>query len=62
MFLGLPIVSISIKNRFVQVVLKGDSEIMHEKLSSLSPAVIEEMPLDFEEAFIYDVKKEGMLI
>ena len=62
MFLGLPVVSISMKNRFVQIVLKGDSTEMQEKLNALSPAVIEEMPLDFEEAFIYDVKKEDMPI
>ena len=60
MFSSLPIVSISIKNRFVQIVLRGDGEEMREKLSALSPAVMDEMPLDFEETFIHDVKKEGI--
>ena len=62
MFASLPILSISIKNRFVQVVLRGESEEMREALMALSPAVIDEMPLDFEETFIHDVRKEDMTI
>ena len=58
----LPIISLTIKNRFVQIVLKGASYEMMERLNALSPAVIDEMPLDFEETFIYDVKKEDMPI
>ncbi len=58
MFAGLPRVSITIKNRFVQIVLEGSSDEMREKLEALSPVVIDEMPLDFEEAFIHDVRKE----
>ena len=60
-FQGLPILSLSIRSRFVQVVLEGDAVEMRERLSSLSPAVMDEMPLDFEETFIHDVSKEGML-
>ena len=60
-FHGLPIVSLTIKNRFVQIVLEGDSAEMRERLSALSPAVMDEMPLDFEETFIHDVRKGGML-
>ena len=62
MFASLPILSISIKNRFVQIVLRGESEEMRERLMALSPAVIDEMPLDFEETFIHDVRKEDMTI
>ena len=60
-FAGLPIVSLIIKNRFVQIVLEGDAAQMRERLEALSPAVMDEMPLDFEETFIHDVRKEGML-
>ena len=60
-FAGLPVVSLNIKNRFVQVVLEGDSLEMRKKLEALSPAVMDEMPLDFEEAFIHDVRK-GMTV
>ena len=61
-FRGLPVVSLIIKNRFVQIVLEGPSDEMRERLESLSPAVIDEMPLDFEETFIHDVTKGGMTI
>ena len=59
MFGELPVVSLVIKNRFATVVLRGDSDEMRERLEALSPAVIDEMPLDFEESFIYDVRKDG---
>lgn len=58
-FASLPIVSLTIKNRFVQIVLEGESDEMRERLTQLSPAVIDEMPLDFEEAFIHDVRRRG---
>ena len=61
-FSELPIVSLIIKNRFVQIVLEGKSDDMREKLEALSPAVMDEMPLDFEETFIHDVRKEGMIV
>ena len=60
-FHGLPIVSLTIKNRFVPIVLEGAGIEMRERLEALSPAVMDEMPLDFEETFIHDVRKEGML-
>ncbi len=52
----LPIVSLVIKGRFVTVVLEGESDDMKAKLNALSPAVMDEMPLDFEEVFIHDVE------
>lgn len=59
-FSSLPVVSLENNGRFVRVVLEGEAEEMKEKLLLLSPAVIEEMKLDFEEVFIHDVeKKEG---
>ncbi len=59
-FSSLPVVSLENNGRFVRVVLEGNSEEMKAKLLLLSPAVIEEMKLDFEEVFIHDVeKKEG---
>ena len=61
-FSELPTVSLIIKSRFVQIVLEGKSDEMREKLEALSPAVMDEMPLDFEETFIHDVRKEGMIV
>lgn len=61
LFSHLPVVSLTVKNRFVQIVLAGDGDDMREKLEALSPAVMDEMPLDFEETFIHDVRK-GMTV
>ncbi len=61
-FADLPVVSLTIKNRFVQVILEGSVEEMEKRLIALSPAVIDEMPLDFEETFIHDVKKGGTAV
>ena len=59
-FSSLPVVSIENNGRFVRIVLEGDSKEMKAKLLLLSPAVVDEMKLDFEEVFIHDVeKKEG---
>ncbi len=55
-FEGLPIVSLEIKGRFATVVLKGESGDMCACLEQLNPAVMDELPLDFEEAFIHDVE------
>lgn len=56
LFEGLPIVSLDIKGRFVTIVLRGESEDMYAVLEQLGPAVMDRLPLDFEEAFIHDVE------
>ena len=56
LFDGLPIVSLDIKGRFVTIVLRGESEDMYAVLEQLGPAVMDQLPLDFEEAFIHDVE------
>ncbi|MBQ7291483.1 MAG: ABC transporter ATP-binding protein [Clostridia bacterium] len=58
-FAGLPTVKIEKNGRFFRVILEGDSEEMAEKLNLLSPAVIDEMPVDFEELFISEVEHRG---
>lgn len=59
MFEGFPTKALEIRGKFVTAVFTADSEEILPKLIELSPAVIEEMTLDFEEAFIYDVEKKG---
>ena len=58
-FWGFPITSIEKNGRFVRVVLEGSSEKMKNLLQGLNPAVLEEMPMDFEEIFIHEVEKRG---
>jgi len=54
----LPIVSLEKSEKFVKVVLEGQSDEMLAKLEALSPAIIEELPMNFEEVFISEVGKE----
>lgn len=58
LFDDLPVVSLNKSGRFVKIVLKGNREEMRLKLMKLEPAVIEEMPVDFEETFISEVLKK----
>ncbi len=57
-FAHLPVFAVQVRGRFVQVVLEGENTQMREELEKLNPAVMDEMPLDFEEMFIYDVQKK----
>lgn len=59
LFEGFPVASLSYSGRFVRVILRGDREEMAERLRALSPAVMEEMAMNFEEAFISEVEEEG---
>lgn len=58
-FSGLPTVRIEKNGRFFRVILEGSSEEMAEKLRLLGPAVMDEMPVDFEEMFISEVEHRG---
>ena len=59
LFAGLPVASLEKNGRFVRVVLEGNATELKPLLEALSPAVIEEMPMDFEEIFIHEVEKRG---
>lgn len=56
MFDGLPVVSLSVRARFVDVTLRGNADDLYAALTALGPAVIDELPPDFEDTFISDVK------
>jgi ABC-2 type transport system ATP-binding protein len=58
-FASLPVISIEKTGRFVRVVLEGREEDMKTALEKLSPAVLEQMPMDFEEMFIHEVEGKG---
>ena len=49
---GLNPVNIKITNRFVVGVFNGSKDEVYPNLLNLNPAVIDELPLNFEEAFI----------
>lgn len=58
-FDGLPVVAIEKSGRFVRIVLKGESEKMQSALEALSPVIVEQMKMDFEEMFIHEVEERG---
>lgn len=58
-FAHLPVASLEKSGRFVRVVLEGSATELKPLLEALSPAVIEEMSMDFEEMFILEVEKRG---
>lgn len=60
-FCGLPAVSIEMSGRFTRIVLKGNAEQMRTRLEALEPAVVEQMPMDFEEMFIREVDERRHL-
>ena len=39
--------------------LKGESEKMQSALEALSPVIVEQMKMDFEEMFIHEVEERG---
>ncbi|MBQ8398347.1 MAG: ABC transporter ATP-binding protein [Clostridia bacterium] len=60
-FAEMPTLSVEQTGRFVRIVLEGDAAEMKEALLKLHPAVIEEMPMDFEELFIHEVNERGYM-
>lgn len=52
---GLKVVNLKINNRFVVGVFDGSKDEVLPKLLSLGPAVMDEIPLNFEEAFIESI-------
>ena len=60
-FAHLPVASLERNGRFVRIVLEGSSTELKPRLAELDPAVMEEMPMDFEETFIHEVKRRGYM-
>ena len=61
LFAALPVLSIEQSGKFVRIVLEGNAAEMEEKLLMYAPAVLEEMPMDFEELFIHEVEERGYM-
>ena len=58
-FDNLPVVAIERNGKFIRIVLQGDRDTMYNSLLELSPAVIEEMKMDFEEAVISEIERSA---
>jgi len=58
-FGSLPVISIKSSGKFVNAVFDGEASEIEKILLGLSPTVIEQLPIDFEEIFINEVSKEA---
>ncbi len=58
-FGSLPVISIRSSGKFVNAVFDGEASEIEKILLGLSPTVIEQLPIDFEEIFINEVSKEA---
>lgn len=47
--------------RVITAVVRGDKEAVKEKLAAMKPIIMEEIPMDFEDMFIEEVKSRGYL-
>ena len=61
-FKNLPVVALEKSGRFFRVVLSGDAEKMLAELEGLSPLIVEQMDMDFEEMFIHEVEERRRYI
>lgn len=58
---GVEVLSFKTLGRVSTVITKGDKADITAKLSALSPAVLELVPLTLEEIFIYEMEVRGLL-
>ena len=59
MFAHLDILKCDIQSRVVNLVVKGNIEEVKEKLSILHPLMMEILPVNLEELFIFEMEKKG---
>lgn len=51
-----PLVNVTCIGRVAKVIAEGNKNEILEKLKAMNPLIIDELPVDFEELFIYKVK------
>lgn len=47
--------------RVIKVVVRGDSEEVRAKIDAMKPLIVDEIPMDFEDLFIYEVGERGYI-
>lgn len=58
---GFPCLAFRSAGRVVQVVVRGDKEKILASIEALSPVLVDELPMDFEEFFLSEVDHKGYL-
>lgn len=49
------------EGRVITLVVKGDVESIRKEIAETDPLIMDELPVNFEELFIYEVESRGML-
>lgn len=57
-FQHIPILSLSIDSRIVNLVAEGDQEELETEIKKLSPVMLETLPVSLEEVFVYVMMKK----
>ena len=47
--------------RVVKIVVRGETEEIRAKIDAMKPLIVDEIPMDFEDMFIYEVGERGYL-
>ncbi len=47
--------------RVLRIVVRGDEEEIMQKVQTLNPLVVDKIPMDFEDMFIYEVENRGYI-
>lgn len=61
MFTGLDLLSYKQEGRVVNMVIKGNQEEIKHRLAETNPILMDELAVNFEELFIYEVESRGLL-
>ena len=61
-FIGLDIMHFSKLGRIITLVVQGDLESTKEILNSMNPLMIDILPVNLEEIFIYEMERKGVFI
>lgn len=58
-FDGLDVLRYKAEGRVIQLVIRGDRDAVTESLRAMDPLILDVLPVNFEELFIYEVEKGG---
>ena len=59
MFQDFDVLSLKIQSKVVNMVVKGNIEEIKERLRSMQPLMMEVLPVNLEEIFIYEMERKG---
>ena len=58
-FKGFDIIHFSKTGKVIKLVIKGNKKVVMDELNKMKPILLETIPLNFEDMFIYEINKKG---